>query len=119
MGPVLVFNVGAKFSVREVLFVLGLQSAVSIAVVLWSKGVIGQPYEGLVGEMLMGDILVPRELLFPLSVLNQMGLYFKYFFSWLVPGVFGASLDMRVPFPLDFSGVFLLAGVVGFVSSVS
>ncbi len=108
-------GVGAKFSAREVLFVLGLQSAVSIAVVLWSKGLIGKPYEGLVGEMLVGDILVPQELLFPLSVLNQMGLYFKYFFSWLVPGVFGVSLDMRVPFPLGFSDMSLWVGAGGFV----
>lgn len=104
-----------KVSVSEASLVLAVQSFVSFAVVLWSKGVIGQPYEGLVGEMLMGDILVPRELLFPLSVLNQMGLYFKYFFSWLVPGMFGASLDMRVPFPLDFSGVLLWVGAVVFV----
>ncbi len=99
----------------EVLFVLGVQSVVSVLVVLWSKGIIGQPYEWLVGEMLTGDVLVPRELLFPLSVLNQMGLYFKYIFSWLVPGAFGVSLDMRVPFPLDFSGVSLWFGVIGFI----
>lgn len=104
-----------KVAAPAVLLVLGVQSLVSLAVILWKEGVIGQPYEALVGEMLMGDALVPRELLFPLSVLNQMGLYFKYFFSWLVPGMFGVSLDMRVPFPLDFSGVFLWAGVVGFV----
>jgi tetratricopeptide (TPR) repeat protein len=86
--------------------------------VLAQKGILGSVYEIDGGEMLA---LTDAKLSYPLSVLTQMGLFFKYLMLWLLPNPAWMSIDMREPFATGLSPVnivlalaFLAWGVAGF-----
>jgi tetratricopeptide (TPR) repeat protein len=75
-------------------------------------------YEINGGEMLA---LTDARLSYPLSVLTQMGLFFKYLMLWMLPNPAWMSIDMREPFAAGFSSVniawalaFLIWGASGF-----
>lgn len=99
---------------RNVLAVLFVQGVLALLVVLQLKGVIGTPYEILTAEVLRGEVDIPEEMLFPLSVINQCALFFKYIGLWLLPLPDAVSVDMRPAFPLSFSS-WQVWGVVAFV----
>ncbi|NWL79257.1 hypothetical protein DM872_20630 [Pseudomonas taiwanensis] len=98
----------------EVFAVLVLLFATSIAITCYSKWVLLSPYEQMTGEVLEGELDVSSSLLYPLSVLNQAGLFFKYFLLWLLPNPSWISIDMREAFPLDFNSLSLWLGVAVF-----
>ncbi|HEY9192908.1 MAG TPA: hypothetical protein VIO81_08525 [Methyloversatilis sp.] len=76
-------------------------AVIGIFVVLTVKRVIGSAYEPLASEMLDTlDASIPKELVYPLSVLTQAGLFFKYLLLWIVPNGAWMSIDMREPFVL-------------------
>jgi hypothetical protein len=86
--------------------------------VLAQKGILGSVYEIDAGEMLA---LTDAKLSYPLSVLTQMGLFFKYLMLWLLPNPAWMSIDMREPFATGLSPVnilfalaFLAWGATGF-----
>ena len=54
--------------------------------------------------------------LYPLSILNQMALYFYYGFLWFIPDVAWMSIDMRPAFPLSLLAMPQLAGAIAFVA---
>lgn len=107
-------------SLKEVLGALLIQAVISIYVVLQLKGIIGKPYEIMSAEVLEGHSLgtLSIENLYPLSVLNQAGLYFKYLLLWLLPNPAWISIDMREAFPVDFASWSLWVGLVAFVAYV-
>jgi hypothetical protein len=87
-------------------------------VLLATKGILGSVYEINAGEML-GQ--TNHALTYPLSVLTQMGLFFKYVYLWLLPRPGSMSIDMREPFaaltmPLNWLGAlaFIAWGGAGF-----
>jgi len=49
--------------------------------------------------------------LYPLSLINQTGLFFKYGLMWLVPYVGWMSIDIRPAFPLSLISASLIGGV--------
>ncbi len=53
--------------------------------------------------------------LYPLSIMNQAELFFRYGFLWLVPNVQWMSIDLRPAFPLTFASMPALAGTLGFL----
>ena len=68
---------------------------------------IGGAHEILAPEM-MQDMAergsdIPQGLEYPLSVLTQAGLFFKYLGLWGVPDVTAMSVDMREPFALSLT----------------
>lgn len=91
-------------SLWEVFSALFLKLCVALLVVFQLKGIIGVPYEILTQEMLEGGD-IPSDWLYPLSVLNQAGLFFKYLGLWFFPFLDSVSVDIRSAFPLDFSGL--------------
>lgn len=103
-------------SVREVAIVLLLQLTLSVLVILSFRWwLVANPYEQLTGEMLQGELNLPQEMLYPLSVLNQLGLFFKYLGLWLLPNPAWLSVDMREAFPLGFGDPMLWLGPLVFV----
>lgn len=87
------------------------------------KGILGTGYEKDVGNLMESQGLlrdVPH--LYPLSVLTQAGLYFKYLLLALFPNPAWMSIDMREPFILSFAswqawvgiGAFMAYGMAGF-----
>lgn len=54
--------------------------------------------------------------IFPLSILNQAGLFFAYGLLWIVPYVGWMSIDLRPAFPLGFASSWHLAGAVAYLA---
>jgi tetratricopeptide (TPR) repeat protein len=103
-------------SLRGVLMVLLMQCGLALLVVLQTKGVIGTPYEPLTFEMLDGQVNIPAAQLYPLSVLNQAGLFFKYLGLWIFPTPGAISVDIRQAFPLDFGDWQMWTGALFFIA---
>lgn len=88
---------------RRLAGVFVLFAAVGVAVILKSKGVLGAAYEPFAADVFShlgaprGDI--DAGLAYPLSVLNQTTLFFRYLLTWLVPWPGWMSVDVRTAFP--------------------
>jgi hypothetical protein len=91
------------FALPELASALLLQAILAIVVVLQMKGVLGVPYETMTVEVLEGEADISQDMLYPLSVLNQCGLFFKYLLLWVLPNSSWMSIDIREAFPLDFA----------------
>jgi tetratricopeptide (TPR) repeat protein len=95
---------------RQMLLPLLVQGVIAILVVLQLKSLIGTPYEMNIGEVLEGQVDVDQALLYPLSFLNQIGLFFRYLGLWILPLPALVSVDIRVPFNAElFSSSNVLA----------
>ncbi len=114
---VLHWRSGLALGVRFKWVVLGLlcQAVVAVFVLLQVKGLIGVPYEPLTEEVMAGSPDIAVGDLFPLSVLNQACLYFKYLFLWILPIPSLLSVDIRDPFPLGFESWKLWGGGICFL----
>lgn len=102
---------------KELWWVYALCGAISIYIVLSMKGLLGEQYETYAPGML--EDLQPEHA-YPLSVLTQATLFFKYVGLWLLPNPQWMSVDMREPFATGFMGwhfvgllVYLLTGAAG------
>ncbi|MDP2144260.1 MAG: tetratricopeptide repeat protein [Gallionella sp.] len=82
-------------------------AAIALFVVAASRGVLGSVYEPLAVEMLDTE----SNLNYPLSVLTQSWLFFKYAGLWLFPNPAWMSADMREPFAPSLLSSYLLAFV--------
>ncbi|NWA26748.1 hypothetical protein HX866_17835 [Pseudomonas gingeri] len=105
-----------SFGTREIFSVLAIQAIIALSVVLWSKGVIGNAYEIKTEEVLSDETFQPDGSLYVLSVLNQMGLFFKYLSTLILPQGSSMALDLRVPFPLGYGVWWAWAGLMAFVA---
>ena len=54
--------------------------------------------------------------LYPLSIVNQMALYFYYGFLWFIPNVAWMSIDMRPAFPLSLLAMPQIVGAIVFLA---
>lgn len=103
---------------NRVLLVLLFHCLLALLVVFQVGGIIGTPYEILTGEILEGEESIPPGDLYPLSVINQAGLFFHYLLLWAFPFSDSVSVDMRPVFPLDFTSWIFWVGVAGFFAFV-
>jgi hypothetical protein len=92
---------------RRLLPLYAACGAIGAYVALQKLGLLGSVYEIAAPEML-GRIKV-EEHPYPLSVLTQSLLFFKYWLLWLVPDPAWMSVDMREPFAREVFSVYLLA----------
>lgn len=102
---------------KDLWWVYALCGMVSVYIVLASKGVLGAKYEMYAEGMLEN---VRPEYAYPLSLLTQATLFFKYVGTWLLPSSLWMSVDMREPFAASFFGwhfvgllAYLATGVAG------
>jgi tetratricopeptide (TPR) repeat protein len=86
-------------------------AAIAGFVIAAKRGVLGSVYEIYAPEMLDAD----SRLNYPLSVLTQTWLFFKYAGLWLFPNPQWMSVDMREPFAPSLLSSYLL-GVIGFAA---
>lgn len=104
--------------VRRLLPIYVALASIAIYVALQKLGLMGSVYEIAAPEMLKKiEVANP----YPLSVLTQSFLFFKYWLLWLVPNPAWMSVDMREPFAESLLSPYLLAplvflayGVIGF-----
>jgi len=87
---------------RRAAWPLALFATVGMIVIL-SSGVLGRAYEPFAADVVawLGEARggFDASLAYPLSVLNQATLYFRYLFTWLLPWPGWMSIDVRTPFP--------------------
>jgi tetratricopeptide (TPR) repeat protein len=99
---------------RRAVWVLGAFAVVGFAVVLSSKGLLGTAYEPFASDAIAhrGEPGDPRDagLVYPLSILNQATLFFRYLFTWLLPWPGWMAVDVRTPFPRSIFEWAYLAG---------
>lgn len=87
-------------------------AVIALFVIAAKRGVLGSVYEINAPEMLDAESLYPLSVLnYPLSVLTQSWLYFKYAGLWLFPNTAWMSVDMREPFAQSLLSPYLLAFV--------
>lgn len=83
-------------------------AAIAVFVLLAKKGLLGSVYEINAPGMLQE---VDGDLAYPLSVLTQSWLFFKYAVLWLFPNPAWMSIDMRESFASSLLSPYLLAFV--------
>jgi tetratricopeptide (TPR) repeat protein len=93
-----------KFKQRRAIF--AALAGIAVLVLVIKKGLLGSVYEINAPEMLLD---VDSKLAYPLSVLTQSWLFFKYAGLWLLPNPAWMSVDMREPFAQSLLSVYLLA----------
>lgn len=99
----------AKLKQRWAIFVV---LAAIAAVVFFLRGMLGMVYELNAPEML---VETDGNLSYPLSIITQSWLFFKYSLLWVFPNPSWMSIDMREPFARSMLSPYLLA-FCGFVT---
>lgn len=97
-------------------FVLYGLVAVFLAIQIHSSRSLGQIYEPKAAKLLL--MLGPdfdAGLVYPLSVLTQSFLFFKYLWVWIVPSPAWMSVDMPQAFALHWWSWLQIGGLVGFL----
>lgn len=91
-------------------------------IVLRVKGVLGTPYEPFAAEMAAGmsehQGNISLEHAYPLSVITQAFLFFKYLLLWIIPYTGWISIDMRQPFAAQLFSWPEFAGFIAFLAYV-
>jgi len=90
------------FSLRFLWILLAL-AVLGAIVVLQRRGVIGAAYEPFAAEILAAAGVQPG-LAYPLSIVNQATLFFRYLGTWLIPWPGWMSIDLRTHFPRELFG---------------
>ena len=90
------------FSLRLLWTLLAL-AALGGIVVLQRRGVIGAAYEPFAAETLAAANVQPAHA-YPLSIVNQATLFFRYLATWLFPWPGWMSIDVRTHFPRELLG---------------
>jgi len=94
----------AKLKQRWAIF--AALAAIGLFVLLVSRGLLGSVYEINAPEMLRQN---ESESAYPLSVITQSWLFFKYAALWLFPNPAWMSVDMREPFARSLFSPYLVA----------
>lgn len=85
---------------------ISVLALIALFVLAAKKGILGTVYEIYAPDMLVD---AGSELNYPLSVLTQSWLYFKYASLWLLPNPNWMSVDMREPFAASIWSGYLAA----------
>ena len=97
-----------QIKLRQRLGVFAALVAIALFVIAAKKGVLGSVYEIYAPEMLDTE----SKLNYPLSVLTQSWLFFRYAGLWLFPNPHWMSVDMREPFAQSLWSSYLVAFAV-------
>jgi len=100
---------------------IGVLLAAAAAYALYRRysGIIGTPFDQTsIAYVEQMDTVAPgvKALAYPLSILNQMWLFFEYGCRWFLPSTSMMSIDLRPPFPTRLTSEPHLLGAVGYVS---
>jgi protein O-mannosyl-transferase len=97
-------------------FVIYLFIAIFVVLQVKSKQVIGNAYEPSASDLLsrLGSN-ISMEDAYPLSMLTQSYLFFKYWLVWIVPSPAWMSVDIYQSFALHFWSWPETAGLLGFI----
>jgi hypothetical protein len=90
---------------------------IGLLIILHAKGTFGTPYETMAGDLFKQEGVAENTLtLHLLSIMTQMGFFFKYLLLWVVPNPAWMSIDMREPFVASLTDWQGWAGAAAFVA---
>ena len=96
-----------------------LFAIIGAGVILKSRGVLGLPYEpdalAMLAQLSESRGTLDIAYAYPLSLLTQATLFFKYLGLWVVPNPGWMSVDMREPFATSFLAWPHTLGAIGFL----
>ena len=100
---------------------LGVLLAVAAAYLLYRRygDIIGKPFDEVsLAYVEQMNVIAPgvKALAYPLSILNQMWLFFEYGCRWFLPSTGMMSIDLRPPFPTRLTSQPHLLGAIGYLS---
>ena len=100
---------------------IGVLLAAAAAYLLYRRysGIIGTPFdETSIAYVEQMNVVAPgvKALAYPLSIINQMWLFFEYGYRWFLPSTGMMSIDLRPPFPTRLTSVPHVLGVIGYMS---
>lgn len=91
----------SRASPRQFAIPAAVFAAIGLLVAYQARTLAGAPYEPFaadaIGTFAVQDSGFEPRLAYPLSVINQAWLYFRYLFAWLIPWPGWLSVDLRVP----------------------
>jgi len=121
----LAFSLGQQTKIKPLLFCLGISAIFAVQIALSSKGIFGQTYEPWAGLMqnktnpnafeIMPQV-ISDPLIYPMSVLNQMFLFFRYFALWILPIPQKLAIDIALEFPENIFSFRLFFGAFLFLA---
>lgn len=91
-----------------------LYAVIGIYIVMKARGVLGSPYE-VYGASLIESENIKMSNAYPLSVLTQCWLFFKYLALWIFPDPAMMSADMREPFASHYFSTPQIFGLIAFL----
>ena len=99
---------------------IGLLLAAVAAYLLYRRygDIIGKPFDDTsLAYVLQMEAVAPgvKALAYPLSILNQMWLFFEYGCRWFLPSTGMMSIDLRPPFPARLTSQPHLLGAIGYL----
>jgi tetratricopeptide (TPR) repeat protein len=105
---------------RRLVLPFALYAVIAVLVILKARGVLGAQYEhfaeSAVRQLGKSEPSVSVADLYPLSVINQGLLYFRYLLAWLLPFPGWLSVDLRYAFPASLASVPHAAGFVAWLA---
>ena len=102
---------------RELALPILLYAAIGLYVTLESKGLLGTAYESFAGTALRQvSETGGGAQAYPLSVVNQGFLFFRYLLTWLFPWPGWMSIDVRPAFPAQLASWPQAAGFVAWLA---
>lgn len=100
-------------------FLLYAATGLYVFLQIRSGHIVGEAYEpegvGLIARLHTMYPQFDPALAYPLSILTQATLFFKYIVLWLLPNPAWMSIDMREPFALTMRAWPYVAGLLGFL----
>ena len=104
---------------KEVWLPFSLYIGIGLLIFLRAKGVLGSPYEPIAAEMLAQlseqQTGAPIAHAYPLSVITEGYLFFKYLLLWILPYPGWMSVDLRQTFATQLLAWPQLAGFILFI----
>ena len=102
----------------------GAVLAALVAYPLYTRfgSILGTPFDAVsVAFVKQMDTMAPgvERLAYPLSIVNQMWLFFEYGCRWFLPFTGMMAIDLRPPFPVKLTSQPHLLGVIGYLSLVA
>jgi len=108
-----------RFAVRYVGLFLVAWAPAAILIFLLSRGVVGQVYEPHFASIALQVTTESVSSPWMASALVQAGLFFKYFYLWLLPSTAEMALDVRIDFANYWAPAVALPAVLGYVASAA
>ncbi len=91
-----------------------LYAAIGLVIIMKAKGVLGSTYEIYGASQIKSEKIAVANA-YPLSILTQSWLFFKYLGLWLFPDPSMMSIDMREPFASSYFSAPQIFGVIAFL----